>query len=640
MSAQREVIRRFMASLDKTPFKGTDALDAAVRACSDFGGIDELIDQFISDCENAESADDFLKTYCGIDLDNEDTGAITGADAGGDTVKTAESIVEESGEAGYPEGTSFVVNGLTINVPEQSELTDAQQRIVRGLYSWWMSGAFDLINESYGDNYGFDDSGSATVKELTIEFVDRGSFLAQSGHRYKIASGKATALTLQINMSYYRSIAEDDVDGTSNRSNAAYLDRTLAHEMTHAVMAANINYFSELPAYLKEGMSEITHGIDDTRTKAITTLAGNATKLRAAFTTSVSPVTVSGVTGASYAAGYMLLRYLAKQSAATVYDRAENYAYIALTDGDDSLANYEDEITIAAGAGDDTINNYANHVVIEGGAGDDLITIGGSDVTIVSSSGADTLTSYAVTDVIKLDDTSIRRVTVDEYDLILETYDGSLTLIDAADADISIINRNDELIIKNFSAETLDGGNGTIYNADGLKITQSKTKLTVGDPYEGLIDMADFSSKLKTIDARKCTGLIEVEGNDKNNVIRAGSGGSTLSGGAGNDKLYGGDGADVFVYDGQGKDIIYNYASDDRIVIDGEIDSVKVSGSTVKLLVDDGILTIKKAVGMELALTDADGQTNYYIFDKNHKTLETALTDHSTDLYFNGRNKF
>ena len=40
-----------------------------------------------------------MKTYCGIDLTNDDTGAITGADAGGSVVnKTATSIVPEDGD--------------------------------------------------------------------------------------------------------------------------------------------------------------------------------------------------------------------------------------------------------------------------------------------------------------------------------------------------------------------------------------------------------------------------------------------------------------------------------------------------------------------------------------------------------------
>ena len=148
MSDQQEVIKRFMRALDKTPFGGTKAIDAALRKCSEFLSLDALIDQFVADCENAEDADMFLLEKCGIDLDNGDTGAITGFDAGGFIVKTKDSIVEEIGDANYPEGTSFEINGLTINIPEQSELTDAQQNVIKGLYSWWLSGALNLIADS------------------------------------------------------------------------------------------------------------------------------------------------------------------------------------------------------------------------------------------------------------------------------------------------------------------------------------------------------------------------------------------------------------------------------------------------------------------------------------------------------------
>ena len=39
-------------------------------------------------------------------------------------------------------------------------------------------------------------------------------------------------------MKYYNDLVEGDVNGKSTMTDA-YLDRTIAHEMTHAVMAAN-----------------------------------------------------------------------------------------------------------------------------------------------------------------------------------------------------------------------------------------------------------------------------------------------------------------------------------------------------------------------------------------------------------------
>ena len=88
MATQQEVMKKFMASLDKTSKKGEKALDEAIKTCSPFNSFKELKAAIIRDCKNAKSADDFLKTYCGIDYDTEDNGAITGSDSGGSTSKT------------------------------------------------------------------------------------------------------------------------------------------------------------------------------------------------------------------------------------------------------------------------------------------------------------------------------------------------------------------------------------------------------------------------------------------------------------------------------------------------------------------------------------------------------------------------
>ena len=45
--------------------------------------IQTLINQMVEDCKTTGNATKFLKDYCGIDLDNTDTGAITGSDADG-----------------------------------------------------------------------------------------------------------------------------------------------------------------------------------------------------------------------------------------------------------------------------------------------------------------------------------------------------------------------------------------------------------------------------------------------------------------------------------------------------------------------------------------------------------------------------
>ncbi len=299
MSAALKVMQKFMRALDETTLIGRAAVDEAIRSCSTFDGLDGLIENFIADCESASTAEEFLLDKCGIDLDNEDTGAITGSDAGGSIVKTAKSIIPgKSGAVDYPEGTSFELDGLSVNVPSRNTLDDVQQRIIRDLYGWQLKGAFDLIKESYGDNYSFDPRGAAKVRTLEIKFVSSGAFMARAGHRYALRTGETTALALQINTGYC------DADG--QWSGEVSFERVLAHEMTHAVMAANINYYSELPSFIKEGVAELTHGIDDQRRAAIESLSKDATNLRAALSSSG---------GMMYTAGYMLMRYFARQAA-------------------------------------------------------------------------------------------------------------------------------------------------------------------------------------------------------------------------------------------------------------------------------------------------------------------------------------
>ncbi len=96
---------------------------------------------------------------------------------------------------------------------------------------------------------------------------------------------------------------------------SGYLDRTIAHELTHAVMAANITGFNKLPDSITEGSAELAHGIDDFRRNNILTLAyaSNSEVLFVALTNNSAET--DHLYEDSYSGGYMLLRYFAKQVA-------------------------------------------------------------------------------------------------------------------------------------------------------------------------------------------------------------------------------------------------------------------------------------------------------------------------------------
>lgn len=311
----QDVIKKFMSALDQTTARGAAAVDDAIKACSTFNGTTDLINQLVSDAQRSKDARTFLADKCGIDLYNDDTGAITGWDAGGNVIKTATSIVDERTAEENFIGNSFVVEGLTVKLnADFNSLPAAQQKIVRGLKSWWVAEPLRLIEESYGEIYSFKNR-SATVRELDVEFLSRPNNSNLALIKNSSLNGRTVKLTLQINMAYYDQIT--DVDGRSARRGTSYLDRVLAHEFTHAVMAANILNFGDLPAYVKEGTAELTHGIDDERQIDLVKMVEQPTVLRGALSaaTSTAEVSFSGLNAPSYAAGYIFFRYLAKQAA-------------------------------------------------------------------------------------------------------------------------------------------------------------------------------------------------------------------------------------------------------------------------------------------------------------------------------------
>ena len=60
------------------------------------------------------------------------------------------------------------------------------------------------------------------------------------------SGGKTSELAMTVNMGFYNNLDKDDVNGKSGTPGSGYLDRTIVHELTHAVMASNITNFNDL----------------------------------------------------------------------------------------------------------------------------------------------------------------------------------------------------------------------------------------------------------------------------------------------------------------------------------------------------------------------------------------------------------
>ncbi|MBQ7498568.1 MAG: hypothetical protein IJU00_12185 [Selenomonas sp.] len=250
-------------------------------------------------------------------------------------------------------GGSATFNGLTItwpstlaDIPDQTSggtgataTVAAQQQVIKALNSEWMASCLNLIADSF--DMSFEDSG-ATVRTINLEFENKSgsnnlAYVTSSLSGISRDNMTTDGLTLTFNMHYYSSLNDADVNGKDTAvSGGGYLDRTLAHELTHAVMSANIKNFGDLPKYIKEGMAELVHGVDDTRRSGILELAdpANSSEFRKMLEGEVDDI--DGVTASSaYGGGFMLLRYMAKQSA------GGNGALTTSSDGDYYSFNYK-----------------------------------------------------------------------------------------------------------------------------------------------------------------------------------------------------------------------------------------------------------------------------------------------------------
>ncbi len=517
----QEVIKTFMNSLDNSSLSASAALNEAIRSCSNFTSMNDAINHFISDAQKVKGKK-FLRDYCDIDLDNDDTGAITGSEAGGSVIKTAESVVPESGSLAYPSGTSFTKRGLTVIIPEKSTLSKAQKNIVRGLNSWWIAEALKLNEESYG--LSFKENG-VSVKEITLKFENDN----ESGALAYVGStsgdnGLAEELELVVNMAYYGSIASDDVNGQSSGEDVGYLDRTIAHEFTHAVMAANISCYENLPLFILEGLAELTHGIDDERKDEILELAKNPSNMNKYL--KVNRVDVESETE-DYSSGYMFLRYLAKQGSISSGE-----------EDDDSGLTYNDDETILTAdtsfeGNEIDLADYADTVKIV-----DASALKNS-VKIVGNKFANTISGGSKAD----------------------------TIYGGVGAD---------LIRGNIGADKLFGDNGkdTIYGGNGKDYIEGGNGADLIDGGNGVDTLVGGKGK-DTLTGGNGKNLFVYANGDGHDVITDYvSGQDTIKISSGEVSEYATDDDDVIFYVGNGSITVKNAVGKDINFIDSEGDSV------------------------------------------------------------------
>lgn len=330
MSVQQDRIKMLMATMYYSSSNDNEALNEGIRSISNFSGIDDLARSIAIEINYYKvrglSVDAFLMERCGINLHNDDVGAITGADAGG-VLKTADSVVPENSSVRYyPPSDRTTINGVgnlivkwpsnivqSLNRKIQSGVPmsqyTAEERIIYGLCSWWISESVKLVEESTGGNF----SATGTTWTLSVNFVTGARYLGQTSASWRTTRSTKgetvytdASIGLNLNMDYCKGILTD-ANG-SMRGQGKTLDRTVAHEMTHAVLMTCLkSKHNKAPIWFHEGMAVLVEGGDDMWGRDMRMMAGNVSALLSGLHSGDNYLG----NNYEYAAGYMTLRYLA-----------------------------------------------------------------------------------------------------------------------------------------------------------------------------------------------------------------------------------------------------------------------------------------------------------------------------------------
>ena len=301
--------------------------------------------------------------------------------------------------------------------------------------------------------------------------------------------------------------------------------------------------------------------------------------------------------------------------------------------------NYEfkmesDKVTISGGGTNDTITARGDNVSVSAGAGNDCVEMSGTKATVTGGDGADVfafkrqnfgnylITDYAQEDTIEIATGTVSRIAARGSEVIFTVGNGKISVTGGADKIIY----NDE------------SGRHT-FRAGRENLTIEDTFVTLTKNYsEGSFDIDDYGGgQLRTVDASKVPGDINLKGNALMNTLTGGGGNDTLTGGKGNDKLTGGKGADTFVYkSGDGNDVIADYDEEDTIKITSGTPKISTEGNDVVITVGKGKVTVTGGAGKLIKYLDAKDVEHFYPADLNSArtaaTLEAGYAEDTFDI--------
>ncbi|MBR6014318.1 MAG: hypothetical protein IK062_11160 [Selenomonadaceae bacterium] len=424
------VLKRYS---DNTTIDGVTVLDHAVKATTRFGNLQDAIDNFVADMAYATEnfgAAESLKKNCGIVLGAEndfsvDTGSVSGSNAGMTETKNAQDIVPEpnvnlselplpaAGSKNFhtytgSDGNSF---SYTISYPNEylevidyatasqddSGSSDYSQvkttylhagtnysdgrytnsgenvaatilNMIRGIENYWIDESLKLAYDSFGLDF--------QNKNINIRFGINTPYSADTvptGYKDLDTFFAVDSIDMYINVPGRADLDPNDINGKSTSSNSRrqlYIDRIIAHEMTHAVMFGAGLFKNNMPQFFTEGVAELLHGSDDYNggsTAIISGLAQDSERLEKALEFKSGTGTAD-----AYPAGFMFLRYLCQQSQPVnvEFGSSESKTFTH-SNYQDIINDYKDgdQINFSAGTEIVDVNTSSNDIFVSSNIG-------------------------------------------------------------------------------------------------------------------------------------------------------------------------------------------------------------------------------------------------------------------------------
>ncbi|MFD0696259.1 flagellinolysin [Paenibacillus sp. GCM10027628] len=193
----------------------------------------------------------------------------------------------------------------TINLLNTQSALAGSNTVVTNLKGSWLKQSVDRIQTYYGI------SPDNTNLQINVVQGAPGGVLAYVSSMVNGLPGVGTNVSLNIELA--------DYDATTNTIGGLSADRTIAHEMTHAVMARTMNWSegvngtetSGISTWFKEGTAEFIHGADERALGDLTVLGGNTAANRQTIVNDLGSAGAAWVSdSAHYSSAYTAIRYM------------------------------------------------------------------------------------------------------------------------------------------------------------------------------------------------------------------------------------------------------------------------------------------------------------------------------------------